>query len=94
MKSQNGGNLPLGQLQISEKVNQSVRPFEIVHAIRCHKRKTWGNMQDKQRKRANSLLAKIGAQVRSEFKSSTGVQFWIITSKKRDITRVLLPREY
>lgn len=66
---------------------------EITAALRRHASHDWGDLCCEDQ-RANRDAVRHGARVLSQYASSGGTKFWIITEADRSSTTVLLPEEY
>jgi hypothetical protein len=58
-----------------------------------HQHGDWGDM-DEEDKQENERSLVNGSRIFSAYTLTTGVRIWAITEASREITTILLPREY
>lgn len=86
-------NLRLGQTLITPGARDALHPEDVVHAMKRHASKDWGDCGRDDRE-ANDLALVEGARVFSVYHDRFGTKFWVITEADRSATTVLLPNEY
>jgi hypothetical protein len=53
----------------------------------------WGDIPQEDREE-NATALREGFRVLSEYRTASGLQFWVITEADRSVTTLLLPEEY
>jgi hypothetical protein len=66
---------------------------DILVALSRHLRGDWGIL-DAHDWNANQRALAHGGRLFSEYHSTDGIKFWIITDADRSVTTVLLPKDY
>ena len=85
--------LELGDVYATPGVLEKVTQEDIITAISKHRKHDWGEVCEEDWKE-NDLSLEMGFRILSEYTSSNGVRFWIITEADRSATTILLPEEY
>jgi hypothetical protein len=83
----------LGNVVITQGVASEISDNDLGMAIRRHSVGDWGDICSFDREVNEDALINIG-RLKSNYKSSSGVEFWIITEWDRSATTILLPSEY
>lgn len=90
---QSSPTLILGNVYATPGVLEKVTQEDIINAIGRHRKCDWGEVCEEDWKE-NDLSLEMGFRILSEYTSSNGVRFWIITEADRSATTILLPEEY
>lgn len=84
---------PLGEIVMTPAARTKLSLEEMLSSLRRHSRGDWGDIDSEGRAENDSALQK-GAPLASIYRSSDGIQFYIVTEWDRSITTVLLPEEF
>ncbi len=84
---------PLGKIDMTRGVMNSVPAIEVWHAVMRHAECDWGEV-GKDDWQSNDAALKDDARLLSAYRASNAKRFWIITEWDRSITTILLPEEY
>lgn len=84
---------PLGRLCMTPGVKEEVPPSELLHALRRHANKDWGEI-DPGDVGLNDRALIEGTRLFSVYVTKSGTKFWVITEADRASTTALLPEEY
>lgn len=85
--------LELGDVYATPGVLEKVTQEDVIKTIERHRKCDWGEVCEEDWKE-NDLSLEMGFRILSEYTSSNGVRFWIITEADRSATTILLPEEY
>jgi hypothetical protein len=88
-----GSLFPLGRVVITGNANDTLSRYDVNAAILRHQAGDWG-VVTKSDSAANDYGLKHGERIISNYVSSEGREFWIITEWDRSYTTVLLPEDY
>lgn len=83
----------LGMMLITPNAKSDLSGDDVFDAMCRHVRCDWGDLDPEDKQRNNEALTE-GARLFSEYHSSSGTKFWIITEADRSATTVLLPEDY
>jgi len=83
----------MGRLLSTPGVRLEIPPEDVRDALARHCKGDWGTVCEADREE-NELSLKEGFRLVSEYLSTSGQRFWIITEADRESTTVLLPEEY
>ena len=83
----------LGRVVVTKGALATIPHNEIQSALRRHHRGDWGEI-DEQDQHENVRAIRVGSRVFSQYRTKSGVKFWIITECDRSLTTILLPSEY
>jgi hypothetical protein len=84
---------PLGAVVATPNALNEIPQDEILAAIRRHVCADWGEL-DEHDWTANDRALIQGTRLVSQYRSTAGTKFWIITEHDRSVTTVLLPQDY
>jgi hypothetical protein len=84
---------PLGRTVITQGAQTAISTSDIGYALHRHMTGDWGEVTDNDRK-SNDYAVNREERLVSNYVSSDGTKFWIITEADRSYTTVLLPDEY
>lgn len=82
-----------GTVVMTQGVQASVSPPELMAALRRHLAGDWGELGEEDWK-TNEAALRCGERLLSAYNSASGQRFWIITERDRSSTTALLPEEY
>lgn len=82
-----------GAVVMTQGVQSSVSPPELLAALRRHLSGDWGELGEEDWK-TNEAALRHGDRLLSAYNSASGQRFWIITEADRSSTTALLPEEY
>lgn len=82
-----------GRLVATPNALSNIPNDEIPAALSRHLQGDWGEM-DSHDWQSNERALRQGGRLFSQYHSTTGVKFWIITEADRSATTVLLPEDY
>lgn len=82
-----------GVVVMTQGVQSSVSPPELMAALRRHLEGDWGELGEEDWK-TNEAALREGDRLLSAYNSASGQRFWIITEADRSATTALLPEEY
>lgn len=85
--------LRLGRIVTTPNAQARLSPEDILTGIQRHQAGDWGDVDAKDRA-ANDRALIEGSRLRSAYRSSAGVTFWLITEADRRVTTILLPQDY
>jgi hypothetical protein len=85
--------LSLGCTVITPGALARVTETEATCALRRHAAGDWGDLHPDDRALNQRSVAE-GGRVFSEYRTTKGQKFWIITEADRSVTTILLPSEY
>jgi hypothetical protein len=83
----------LGRVVATPNALNHIPNDEILTALSRHVRGDWGDL-DSHDVKANENALQSGGRLFSQYHSTQGIMFWIITEWDRSATTVLLPEEY
>jgi hypothetical protein len=83
----------LGRIVATPHALEVITPEDITVGIGRHQAGDWGDL-DAEDRTANEEALTQGMRILSQYRSTKGVKFWIITEADRSVTTVLLPEEY
>ncbi|MCW5556098.1 MAG: hypothetical protein KIS67_28575 [Verrucomicrobiae bacterium] len=83
----------LGHLVATPNALAQIPDTEILASIKRHAGCDWGTL-DADDLQANERALAQGGRLFSQYHSTQGVKFWIITEADRSVTTVLLPEDY
>lgn len=83
----------LGHLVATPNALEQIPNEEIMLGIKRHAGCDWGTLDPEDRQSNDRALAH-GGRLFSQYHSTAGVKFWIITEADRSVTTVLLPEDY
>lgn len=83
---------PLGQIVVTQGIQDALTAAEIAECLRRHARGDWGEL-DEDDKRENARSLRHGYRLLSAY-TVRGIKVWVITEADRSVTTVLLPEEY
>ena len=84
---------PLGQVVATHGVLHRISVLEMTNAITRHQRGDWGDVCSEDAM-ANQEAIHCASRIISNYKTASGIAFWIITEADRSSTCILLPEEY
>ena len=82
-----------GRIVITANAQAQVPREDVLAALKRHLRGDWGELpaQDAH-ENERSLLQ--GCRLLFAYRTSKGLQFWILTESDRSVTTILLPKDY
>jgi|JI7StandDraft_1071085.scaffolds.fasta_scaffold539533_1 hypothetical protein len=83
----------LGQIVITRHAQNALSSRDLNEALIRHLEGDWGQVCESDRQLNDSAI-QDGGRIMSEYCSSSGVRFWIITEYDRSVTTILLPSDY
>ena len=83
----------LGQIVITRHAQNVLSSRDLNEALIRHLEGDWGQVCESDRQLNDSAI-QDGGLIMSEYCSSSGVRFWIITEYDRSVTTILLPSDY
>ena len=83
----------LGEVCVTPKVAAQIPPGEVRAALARHERGDWGEVEEIERAQ-NERHLQQGGMLLSDFRSRTGLKYWILTEWDRTRTTVFLTEEY
>ncbi|MFO0979123.1 MAG: hypothetical protein U0996_22120 [Planctomycetaceae bacterium] len=83
----------LGQIVITRHAQNVLTNRDLNEALIRHLEGDWGQVCESDRQLNDSAI-RNGGRIMSEYCSSSGVRFWIITEYDRSVTTILLPCDY
>jgi hypothetical protein len=83
---------PLGQVFITPNALEKLKSDDILNALNRHVLGDWGELDDEDRQ-TNDEALQSGSRLLSAYRSGD-TKFWIISEANREVTTVLLPKDY
>ena len=83
----------LGEVVITHSASDALSNSDVNSGLIRHMDGDWGDVPAADR-RLNQQALKSGERLMSEYRSSKGVRYWIITEWDRSVTTILLPTYY
>ncbi len=83
----------LGQIVITRNAHEILTSRDANEALIRHLEGDWGQVCESDRQ-LNDSAVQQGGRIMSEYRSGSGVRFWIITEHDRSVTTILLPSDY
>ena len=83
---------PLGQVVITPNALEKLKSDDILNALNRHVLGDWGELDDEDRQ-TNDEALQSGSRLLSAYRSGD-TKFWIISEANREVTTVLLPKDY
>jgi hypothetical protein len=83
---------PLGEVLVTPNLIAALIREDVVHALCRHMRGDWGDVGDEVG-RANDAALADSSPVFSSYRAGDGTRFWVVTTKSRAFTVVLLPED-
>lgn len=83
----------LGQLVATPNALNQIPNEEIMAGLKHHAGCDWGAL-DAEDLKSNDRALVHGGRLFSQYHSTAGIKFWIITEADRSVTTVLLPEDY
>jgi hypothetical protein len=84
---------PIGQLLITPMAEEALTREEIFYGLARHCAGDWGDLDEMDWK-ANDEALMCHGRLLSQYSTSRGTRFWIITEGDRSITTILIPIEH
>ena len=84
---------PMGRIVMTNGVQATIAADELLTAVFRHAQGDWGDLGEEDR-RTNEEALVFQMRLFSQYKTSDGKKFWIITEHDRSCTTILLPNEY
>ena len=85
---------PLGNIVETPTAAARIPRNERLAALARHTRTDWGEVDRRVDCSENDIAVRSGARIFSEYLSTSGETFLIITEADRSVTTILLPEEY
>ena len=82
----------LGRIVTTPHAMEVIPNEDIVTGITRHQAGDWGELKAEELI-ANDQALVLGTRLRSAYRSTKGVKFWMITEADRSVTRVILPKD-
>ena len=83
----------LGQIVATRQAHNKLTTRDLNEALIRHLEGDWGHVCESDGQQNDSAVD-YGGRIMSEYCSSNGVRFWVITEYDRSVTTILLPSDY
>jgi hypothetical protein len=83
----------LGHIVSTPNALSQLTPEDILMGIKRHQAGDWGTL-DTHDWNENERALKHGGRLFSQYHSTAGLKFWVITESDRSVTTLLLPEDY
>lgn len=83
----------LGEVVITANASEVLSNRDVNSGLIRHMDGDWGDLVAEDKELNDDALLN-GERLMSEYRSSAGVRFWIITEWDRSVTTILLPSDY